>query len=251
MIPILVCIHGWGGSKESFNLLREALKDTDVQILAPDLPGFGQEPDPVRPWTNDDYADWVERWMQGQGLGQGQEFQLLGHSHGGRIAIKIAWRQSTNKLANHQTSKPVNHLYLCAAAGIPHPPTIKETFGLIGAKIGGAVLAIPGLRWIQPIARKILYKLLGVHDYERASPIMKETLKLVTDDDLTPLLRSIDIPTDIFWGTADTMTPYSDALVMKQEIPGSTLHTFDGERHRIHKDKAKEIAAVIRGRIQS
>ena len=78
---------------------------------------------------------------------------------------------------------------------------------------------------------------------------MKETLRLVTKEDLTPLLRSINIPTDIFWGKDDTMTPFSDALTMEREISGSTLHAFDNVRHRIHRDKAKEIAEVIRGRI--
>lgn len=256
MTSILVCIHGWGGSKESFNDLREALKGVDLQILTPDLPGFGSEPDPSRPWTNDDYADWVTEWIEhAQPATSNQRpatIHLLGHSHGGRIAIKLAWRRS-----NHSNnSLPTTHyslsrLYLCAAAGIPHPPTLKETLGLIAAKAGKAFLSIPGLRGLQSSSRKILYKLLGVHDYERASSVMKETLRLVTNEDLTPLLRSINIPTDIFWGRDDTMTPFSDALTMEREINGSTLHTFENARHRIHRDKANEIAKVIRGRMNT
>ncbi|MDD5054659.1 MAG: alpha/beta hydrolase [Candidatus Peribacteraceae bacterium] len=268
MSTILVCIHGWGGSKESFNDLRKALDGSGIEILTPDLPGFGLEPDPPRPWTNDDYADWVTEWIEhAQPATSNQQpatIHLLGHSHGGRIAIKLAHRQSTKnqKPAVRGPDGPsgperetrnltISHLYLCAAAGIPHPPTLKETLGLMAAKTGKTFLSIPGLRRLQSPARTILYKLLGVHDYERASPLMKETLKLVTDEDLTPLLRSINVPTDIFWGRNDTMTPFSDALIMEREIRGSTLHPFDNVRHRIHRDKAKEIAEVIRGRMNA
>ena len=63
MKPILVCLHGWGGSKESFTELREALQDVPCEIVTPDLPGFGDAAEPERPWTVDDYADWVESYI--------------------------------------------------------------------------------------------------------------------------------------------------------------------------------------------
>ena len=67
----------------------------------------------------------------------------------------------------------------------------------------------------------------------------------VTAEDLRPLLSLIRVPTDIFWGTADTMTPVSDAYVMKRLIPGSRLHLFQDVRHRVHRDRAADIASVV------
>src|SRR3990167_11456027 len=64
MPTTLLCLHGWGGSKESSTERREALKDSDITILTPDLPGFGSEPEPSRPWTTDDYAEWVAEWLR-------------------------------------------------------------------------------------------------------------------------------------------------------------------------------------------
>ncbi len=248
MKPVLVCLHGWGGSKESFTELREALKDLDIDILTPDLPGFGAEPEPSNPWTVDDYADWVESWIEQQ-LGEQKtrdpklmfsNLLVLGHSHGGRIAIKLATRKSL----------PIKHLYLCAAAGIRHPRHFKRMFGLVLAKTGSFFLAIPGLKKLQPIAKKLLYRLVRVHDYEKASPIMRDTLIKVTQEDLRSLLTAIDVPTDIFWGTDDGMTPVGDAYIMKNGIRGSRLHLYQGVRHRVHRDKAMDIAVVIKASLK-
>ncbi|MBP9850962.1 MAG: alpha/beta hydrolase [Candidatus Peribacteraceae bacterium] len=232
----LVCLHGWGGSKESFTELREALKDTPITILTPDLPGFGEEPEPKKPWTTDHYAGWTAGYIQHNVKGP---FMLLGHSHGGRIAIKLAAMQELQ----------IERLFLCAAAGIRHPRHFKRIIGLTLAKSGKALLTVPGLKSLQPIAKKLLYKLVRVHDYERATPIMRQTLINVSKEDLRPLLRTITIPTDLFWGKDDGMTPFSDALIMEREIPHAALHSFEGVRHRVHRDKAEEIASEIKSRM--
>jgi pimeloyl-ACP methyl ester carboxylesterase len=249
---VLLCLHGWGGSKESFAELRAALAGSGITILTPDLPGFGDEPEPSRAWSIDDYADWVEQWLRTQLSILNSQFSiihLLGHSHGGRIALKLALRQSTEDLPLTANRLPLSHLYLCASAGIHHPRHVRRAIGLILAKCGKALLSVPGLRALSGVGKKILYKLFRVHDFERASPVMRDTMIKVVREDLRPILQTITIPTDIFWGTADRMTPYSDALVMQREIPGAKLHTFPGGTHRIHRDRAQEIAGTIRATI--
>lgn len=236
---LLVCLHGWGGSKESFTELREALKDdTKMQILTPDLPGFGDEPEPHRPWSVDDYADWVEKWVveNGRWKMEDGDLCLLGHSHGGRIALKLAYRQS--KLS-------IRHLFLCAPAGIRHARHFRRILGLTLAKSGKFILKIPGMQVLQPIAKTMLYKLVRVHDYEKASDIMRQTMIRVTAEDLRPILKDITIPTDLFWGKDDSMTPFSDALIMEKELPNAVLHAYGGVRHSVHRDRAQEIAATI------
>ncbi len=240
MKTVLLCLHGWGGSKESFTELRAALEGSGIEILTPDLPGFGSEPEPKAPWTVDDYANWVVEWMNNQKrITNNESLFILGHSHGGRIALTLAARKSL----------PISHLFLCASAGIKHPRHIKRVIGLTLAKSGKFFLSIPGIRALQPIGKKLLYRLVRVHDYEQASPVMRQTLINVTQKDLRPLLPLINIPTDIFWGTADGMTPVADAYVMRDAIRGSALHVYPGIRHRIHRDKAPEIAAVIKAKI--
>ncbi|MBI3335996.1 alpha/beta fold hydrolase [Candidatus Peregrinibacteria bacterium] len=249
MKPILLCLHGWGADHHSFDELKEALKDSDIQILTPDLPGFGKEPEPEKPWTTDDYAEWVMEWIKRnlppllhpppQGEVPPQSFALLGHSHGGRIAIKLA----------AQNNLHIDHLFLCAAAGIRHPRHIKRAFGLTLAKTGKLFLSLPGMRYLQPIGKRLLYKLFRVHDYEQASAIMRQTMINVCKEDLRPLLKNIRVPTDIFWGEDDGMTPLADGQYMHEQIKGSHFYTYSNVRHRVHKDKAKEIADIIHKRL--
>jgi pimeloyl-ACP methyl ester carboxylesterase len=142
----------------------------------------------------------------------------------------------------------IAHLYLCAAAGIRRP-SLKRTIGLVLAKVGKALFALPGLKKLELLARRALYKLLREHDYERASPVMRQTLTRITSEDLTPLLQHIAVPTDLFWGEDDTYTPVADGYAMHEAIHGSVLHTFEGTRHRVHRDRALEIASVIRSHL--
>ncbi len=248
---VLVCLHGWGGSKESFTELRAALKGKSIQILTPDLPGFGSEPEPKKPWTVDDYADWVEKWIQTKIPKSKNQIpiSILGHSHGGRIALKLAQRQGIGIWFLEFRDFSIDHLYLCAAAGIRHPRHIKRIIGLTLAKSGKFFMKLPILKQLAPLGKKFLYKLVRVHDYEVASPVMRQTLINVSGEDLRPILKDIRIATDIFWGKQDGMTPFADALVMKREIHGSLLHSYEGIRHGVHRDKASEIAGVILSRI--
>lgn len=236
--PLLLCLHGWGGSKESFTELRAALAGVDLEILTPDLPGFGEEPEPKRPWSVDDYADWVADWLRRQRIGHRPVF-LLGHSHGGRIAIVLAAH-----------GFPIKHLFLCASAGIRRPRHLKRIAGLLLAKTGQFFLSLPGFHRLQPLGKKLLYKLVRVHDYEKASPVMRETLIRVTARDLRPLLTHIAAPTDIFWGSDDRMTPVRDATLIHERLRHSSLHVFAGVRHAVHRDRAREISEVIVAKIR-
>ncbi len=237
MHQTLVCLHGWGGSGASFQELRDALNGTDITVLSPDLPGFGSEPEPPTPWSVDDYADWTEAYVKKQNVTG--PIHLLGHSHGGRISIKIASRKSV----------PLAHLYLCAAAGMKRRRYIRRFIGMILSKAGAILSMIPFLKDAAPFARRQLSRLVGSQDYEKASPLMKQTLVLVTKENLSPLLASITAPTDLFWGTEDRYTPFADAKILEKGIQGSVLHAFPGIRHRVHRDKAADIAAVIKSHL--
>ena len=82
----VILLHGWGTSSQSLAPLCGALADS-FRVLAVDLPGFGWSMAPPTAWGTAEYAGHVERLMRETGI-QGAAF--LGHSFGGRVAIRLA-----------------------------------------------------------------------------------------------------------------------------------------------------------------
>jgi pimeloyl-ACP methyl ester carboxylesterase len=244
----LLCLHGWGKHVDhhAFDELRSALKNSSVQVIAPDLPGFGMSAEPPWPWSVDDYADFIEGLVKELTINNQQsKIFLLGHSFGGRVAIKLAARQGCHGERNRTMTSWISRLYLCAAAGVGRDLLIRRRFWLCIAKAGNILFAVPVLRMIKPFARRVLYKMLRVRDYHDASERMRKTMAVVVEEDLTPLLEKITVPTDLFWGEEDTITPLRDGELMNKKIAQSVLHTFAGVRHRVHREKAVEIAQAI------
>ena len=85
----LLCIHGWPMASATFSTLAGELPG--VNVVAPDLPGFGGTSDDGFEHSLDAYADYVtgiaERIPGG--------VHLLGLSMGGKIAMHIAARKPT------------------------------------------------------------------------------------------------------------------------------------------------------------
>lgn len=83
----ILVLHGWGGSSKSWLKVKELLEQKGSKVFVPDLPGFGEEPEPPKPWSGIDYLDWVKKYSEKEGLSQ---FFLLGHSFGGGLSISFA-----------------------------------------------------------------------------------------------------------------------------------------------------------------
>ena len=88
MSPPLVLLHAFGASGRSWNALAEVL-GPGVEMLAPDLPGFGDEAPLPAPGVAA-YADWVDALVGRHGL---QDAVLGGWSMGGKIALALAGRR--------------------------------------------------------------------------------------------------------------------------------------------------------------
>ena len=71
----------------------------------------------------------------------------------------------------------------------------------------------------------------GSYDYKMASPVMKQTLVKVINEDLKPYLKKIEVETLIIWGRDDKETPIKDALIMNKLIKNSGLVTLENTGH--------------------
>jgi pimeloyl-ACP methyl ester carboxylesterase len=83
-------LHYWAGSGRAFEPLRPLLPPNST-LLAPDLPGFGDQAAPAGfDYSVASYADWVAQYIEEHKL---TDYHLLGHSMGGKIALLLAARQ--------------------------------------------------------------------------------------------------------------------------------------------------------------
>src|SRR5262245_51047290 len=84
--PITVLVHALGGFAESRRPALTALRPHS-QIIAFDLPGFGQSSKPNRPYTLGFFKEVLEELLETLEVGQ---VRLVGHSLGGAIALLFA-----------------------------------------------------------------------------------------------------------------------------------------------------------------
>lgn len=224
----IILLHGWGATAGKLELLELELKKQGWETLNLSLPGFGLPP-PDRAWNVSDYANYVSKQAQ---LKWGDKtWTVFGHSFGGRVAIKLA------------AGGKVTAVVLCAPGGLSRSNSVKRSiFGLI-AKLGKGL----GLHKY----RGLLYKLAREHDYEKTSGVMRETFKLVVEEDLKPELDKITAPTLILWGEQDRVVPKADGIMAKERITNSKLVLIADQGHRLPYKLPERVAAEINTWYQS
>ncbi len=82
----VVLLHGFCERKDIWKQLMSDLR-FQARLLAPDLPGFGENPFINIPITIDDMAEKVAAWMDKRGVSQAP---VIGHSLGGYVALALA-----------------------------------------------------------------------------------------------------------------------------------------------------------------
>ena len=240
----LIILHGWQSSREKWQKVKELLETQSLKVVVPDLPGFKPENQLDKSWNLDDYVEWLNNIQENSGSFP-EPFFLLGHSFGGRIAIKFAVKYP----------EKLKGLILVSAAGIKKEKTFRDKVLLKAVKLArklGVQEQASQTKGLWQIIRKVFYcYVLRQTDYLTASPIQKEIMKNALEEDLKPLLGSITIPTLIVWGKKDKMTLPKNAYLMKEKIKNSHLEIMDDIGHRPHLECPEILAQKIKSFIQS
>lgn len=231
----ILILHGWGSRSDSWSNVKEILQNQGYNVIVPDLPGFGKSAPLSQIWSVDNYVEWVDNFIKKRNYNN-QKIFLLGHSFGGRIAIKFAakYPEKTQKLI------------LCSAAGITPRPKIKIAIFNLLSKIGNLMFSLPFLKIFQRPARKFIYFLSKDRDYYYLqNETMRQTFKRVISEDLTNYLFQIKVPTLIIWGERDKLTPIADAYKMHQQIKNSVLKIIPQGKHSLYLQHPEELANII------
>ncbi|MCL1848755.1 MAG: alpha/beta hydrolase [Clostridiales bacterium] len=223
---VLVFLHGWGASKETFAPVISALQDR-YRVIAPDLPGFGKTGELDRPWSIQDYGSFIEAFLEALGLTE-QPLTVCGHSHGGRILIK--W-------AATRPAKGLRSMVLIDSAGLRRRRGAGWYAKVYAYKAGKKLTEAPGLgKILSPFAEGWLAR-AGSADYREASPVMRQTMNLQLEEDLGYCLPMIKAPTLLFWGEQDTDTPLSQGRQMERGIPDAGLVVLSPAGHYAYLDQ--------------
>lgn len=228
--PLLI-LHGWGGSSNSWLRVLEYLKNNFL-IVCPDLPGFGKTSPPPKPWTLLDYTHFIKNFISEFNF---KEIFLLGHSFGGRIAIKfsVIW------------PKMVKKLILCSSAGIKEKLKIWQNIIFYFSLVGNAIFSRNFLKRFEDKAKNLFYIFFRNLDYGKAKGVMKETMKNILAEDLLPEIEKITSNTLIVWGENDNILPIKFAFLFKEKIKNSELQILPKIKHSPHLEDPSQLSKVI------
>lgn len=218
---VFVFLHGWRHDGAAWFHILEALMTGGISVFCLDLPGFGKSELPAHPFTVGDYAAVVKEFIDKLQL---EKVTLVGHSFGGRVAIKVA----------ALFPDVIQKLVLVDSAGLRTLTVSLRLKGLM-AKIVKPIFSLP----IFHHARKAIYALMEAEDYVR-NPELKQTFLNVINEDLNSLLPKINHQTLILWGESDAEVPLAKGKIMKQQIKNSELVVFPKAGHLPFYDQPEE-----------
>lgn len=214
----LVLIHGLGMSSASFRALLPQLV-ADFHVMAPDLPGCGDSERGSRTMGVAELVDGLVVWFDAVGL---DRVDLLGHSLGGQIVVRLAARHPDR----------VGRAVLVAATPDPSAPYPWQA----------------AVRLLQNAVREppaVIRQAVG--DYLRATPrLMWRTLRRALKSDAATMARQMPAPTLVVRGSRDPVVSQAWAEELARLIPDARLEVIDGGTHGLPIQSAPQLGAVVR-----
>jgi pimeloyl-ACP methyl ester carboxylesterase len=235
--PIVV-LHGWGLNQKRFKPLTDELSGMGYRVYCPDMPGFGEADIPAKAMTLTDYAGFIDSYLKKYRI---TDPVLVCHSFGGRVAL--------NYLANHPEAASA-----VVFTGTPgFSPVRKAKFAVfVGiAKLGNAAMSLPFLSGWKDTVRKWYYYMVGARDFYRANGVMRDTFKLVVQEDLGKYMQGLRIPVLLVWGETDRIVPLAIARRMETAIPGARLTVMAGHDHSVPFSAPRDFARIVDGFVQT
>jgi pimeloyl-ACP methyl ester carboxylesterase len=228
----VLLLHGWGASNSLFDHTIAGLQDA-FTLIAPDFPGFGATPPPPTAWSVGNYAEWIIQLLNSLGM---QRVHIIGHSFGGRVAIKLA----------SQWPEYVDKLVLTDSAGILPPRPLLYRLRAGRYKV---VKRFANAPWTPSVVSRWAASWMrsqGSSDYQQTTGTVRTSFIRVVNEDLRDLLPTIKAPTLLIWGDHDEDTPLSDGQLMETLIPDAGLVVFKDAGHYAYLEQSARFCHIVR-----
>ncbi len=209
----VVLVHGLGGHAGNWFKTVSSLREHDVVVV--DLPGHGDCQLHDMDWSHDSAFELFTALIDL--ATDEQPLILVGNSLGG-------WLSTLFALA---FPEKVRRLVLVNSAGLPFeydrnlllPQTRDDARAVMDAVFGHDPPRVPGFL-LDAMVRE-----------SQQSPIARALEVADEHPDVADRLQDLRVPTDIIWGTEDTLIPLDHAHRFHREIPDSQLHFLAGSGH--------------------
>lgn len=215
----ILLLHGWGQNVEMMKPLGDGFCDR-YRITIIDFPGFGNSEEPHEAWTIDKYSLMLEEFVKQVGI---KKPIVMGHSFGGRVAIRYSARNNIEKLV----------LFGSPCIRIQEELPLK-------VKVLKKLKTLPGMNKLGEYMKQFI----GSRDYKAASPIMRETLVNVVNEDLSKYAREIEEPTLLIWGENDDEAPVNEARELEKLMMDAALIILPGTHYAYLENLARVITIL-------
>lgn len=223
--PYVFFLHGWGGSKESFYLVKNHIANYCSMVFV-SFSGFGLSPEPQKSYTVNDYKEELLELIVK--IAKGKKVMLVCHSFGARVAAKLACQTSL-----------ISKIMIVDGAGIKPKRGIKYFFKVHKYKSLKKKVA-------QGKADKSELEKYGSSDYKALSKVMKQTFINVVNEDLKSCYKQISCPVLLMWGEKDKDTPLYMAKKIKRCVKGSELIVIKDAGHFSYLDDKLTFIEVLK-----
>lgn len=234
----LILLHGWGSSGRVMMPLAQQLSSIRTCYVF-DLPGFGNSSIPESAWSIDDYADLVQSFIEDQQL---ERTDMLAHSFGGRITLKLCARDKGKEL--------IDKVLITGGAGMkPKRSLIFYLKKYMARLLKAPFLILPEKsreKALKKLRDTTLWKMLGSSDYQKLSGVLRETFVKSVTEYLEPCLPLIPHEMLLLWGRDDEATPLYQARRLEQGIRNAALVVIDNAGHYAFLDRPKHFVSIAK-----
>lgn len=243
----LLLIHGIGSSHHSWDLIINELA-TQREVIAIDLPGFGDTPPLAGETTIRTLADAVTEFLHEKDL---FGIDAVGSSMGARLVLELARRGGV--LGSVVSLDPGGFWQGWEI------PFFYHSVRLSAQLVDNLQPVLPALTG-NPITRTLLFVQFSAHPWTIPAPIALQELRtFIPTPTFTELLDnlahgekqqgapagSIPQPLVIGWGKQDRVCLPGQAKIAQQLFPDAQLHWFNNSGHFPQLDVPEETTKLI------
>lgn len=213
-----VLVHGIGMGRKVFADLAQRI-DGGARVIAIDLPGYGEAPEPPRTPTMERTADLVAAYLRKVGRGP---VVLIGHSMGTQVATEVAVRHPD----------AVGRLVLVAPTVDRHHRHALSQLLRLGVDLLGE-------------SPKVL--LLGAREYLRAGPNLRRKMAAMLTHRPEAVYPRVTAPTLVVRGERDRVSTRRWCAEVTAAIPGARSFQVAGHGHEtLIRDAGPAAAEILR-----